>query len=452
MKTKAIYLIALAFLAGLALANNQQTATYDSLNVRVVWTFHGTREFGGLAMAPDTTLWTCYPGTHTLIKIDASDPEAIDTSFYEMDSLLGAVIDIFHDSVLIMYVGTFTDQAMLLLNINDDPPSVISRYDSPYLCFFIAGTAQPWIIVDDSILVTANRENPTRITLFDISNPADIDTYSTDNLVYTIASYFSCKDSFLFITRCTDASTEPPYSLRTRLSVVNIADPFNPVHDTILYSYHLHISSPEVPIPSVVADTFLFLAANYFEAPLADVYSIADPTAPRHLGAIGEYAWRYSKRVIDYQNGYLYSGMWIHDITGFPTNDSLVGYIDGMPSFLKVCGEYIYRITGASFVIYEFYEYDPNHVFVPEIKAPATQERFFLSPNPIYKYANIRLPEPLAGEIEIYNILGQRIAGKKVISSKMEYSFDLSDYSPGLYLVTFRSGDMRFSKKLIILE
>jgi len=57
MKTKAICLLALALLAGFTLADGQQTATYDSLNVRVHWTFHGIHEFSGLALAPDTSLW-----------------------------------------------------------------------------------------------------------------------------------------------------------------------------------------------------------------------------------------------------------------------------------------------------------------------------------------------------------------------------------------------------------
>ncbi|MCK5833970.1 hypothetical protein KAH81_09930 [bacterium] len=52
-------------------------------------------------MAPDTTLWTCYPSTNTLIEIDASDPDAIDTNFYAIDTTIIGVKEVLDDSMLI---------------------------------------------------------------------------------------------------------------------------------------------------------------------------------------------------------------------------------------------------------------------------------------------------------------------------------------------------------------
>ena len=104
MKNLPLSLLALALLCGAVLADGQQT-TYDSLNVRVVWTLHAytTYGFGRLVMAEDTTLWSVYVATDTLVKIDASNPDAIDASFYAMDSLLTGVEGIIDDSLLLAY-------------------------------------------------------------------------------------------------------------------------------------------------------------------------------------------------------------------------------------------------------------------------------------------------------------------------------------------------------------
>jgi len=455
MKTKAICLIALALLAGLTFADGQQTATYDSLNVRVHWTFHGIREFGGLALAPDTSLWTCYPGTNTLIEIDASNPEAIETNFYEMDSVMGCVIDVYHDSILIVYDGTETYQAMLLITINDDPPSVINRYESPYLCFFGISLDRPWIVVNDSILITADMTNAYSISIFDISDPLDIDTFSTQTFIYGRANTFSTKDSMLYSTWCSAPGTEPPFTLQTTLAVTNIADYSNPFHEMHLYDFHPHPTSPEVSIRSVVVDSFLFLAANYLnydDAPLCDVYNIADPTNPIHTGYIGPHLCEYVKRCMAYQDGYLYAGMYIYDISGFPGTDSLVGYITGQPWEMEVFGKYFAIIQATSFLILEFTEYDSTRQAISENPPPRdTWDGMFLSPNPAHRMCNVRLNSPSYGDISIYNVLGQKVASERTTPFKKEYDIAVSDVPAGLYLVAFQSGSERKIKKLVIL-
>jgi hypothetical protein len=109
--------------------------------------------------------------------------------------------------------------------------------------------------------------------------------------------------------------------------------------------------------------------------------------------------------------------MWIHDVVGYPTTDSLVGYIDGQPTSLKICGKYIYQICGDTFGITEFYEYDPNHVFVPEIKAPARPSAIEISayPNPFNSAVTIAVDgvgdgSPVPFDVEIYDVNGRRVA------------------------------------------
>ena len=389
---------------------------YDSLNVRVHWTFHGTAEFAGLALAPDTTLWTCYPGTHTLIEIDASDPEAIDTNFYEMDSTIWGIADIIQDTILLVMGWNGTNQAIYPINIADDPPSSISFYESPYLAFWHAGSGDSRIIIDDSILITPGRTDPAKISIFDLSEINDIDTFSTGLLVYTVANWFSVKDSFIFITDCGTAETDPPYNLRTFISVVNIADPRNPVYDTTIYAFHENWLSPAVPIPSVVVhDTLLFLASNYDEspAPIADVYNISDPTNPYHVGSVGDYLSERSKRCIAFQNDYLYAGMYIYDLQGYPDTDSLIGLRFGEPQWLEVNGEFIYLIQGHSFVIHEFYEFDTTRQAVLDAPPPrADKISISAYPNPFNSTCRIGIESGgwRVESVEIYDVNGRMVA------------------------------------------
>ncbi len=454
MKTKAICLIGiifLALLAGLALAGGQQGQTLDSLNMRCIFQFHGDDYLSGLAMAPDTTLWTCYSGTDTLIQIDASDPDAIDTNFFAIDSILNGIADVIQDTILIAMSWDGTDQGLYSININTSPPEVVSHYKSPHLCFWGISLDEPWIVVDDSILVTAERSNSSYIALFDLSDVTNIDTFSTNTLMYGISSHFSVKDSILYITWCSANETEPPYHLKTWLSVMNIANPYNPIHETHLYAWHWDNYHPEVAIPSVASDSFLFLAANYEEMVIADVYNISDPTAPVYVGQLGPNT-NIAKYCMIYENDYLYAGAWIKDMQGYPDTDSLVGYAVGAPRWMEACGKYLYRITGASFVAFEFYEFDTTRQAINETQPPRdTWEEMFLSPNPAYQMCNVRLNCPSYGNISIYNVLGQKVKELETTPFRKQYSISFDNEPNGLYLVTFHTGDKIITKKVVII-
>jgi len=453
MKTKAICLITLALLAGFTLADGQQTATYDSLNVRVHWTFHGDGEFRGLALAPDTTLWTCYPSTTTLIEIDASNPEAIDTNFYEMDSTLGIVLGIEQDTVLIVVSSVSTIRT---INIHSDPPEIIDSYTSS-----VARFTDRWFC-KDSLLISIDNNSPRLLSFFNLSDPSNIDIFATeiDPYGYTLPKDFVIVGNTLLGITCRDLTgTEPPYSPKTYITVFDISDYSNPVLDTVYeyWNYAWDPSHRNCYTPSlIVDDTLLIVGANYIDydvGHLVDIFNISDPSAPILTARVGDYLAEYEKRCMAYQDGYLYAGMYIYDISGFPGNDSLVGYITGQPWEIEVFGKYLAIIQATSFLILEFTEYDSTRQAISENPQPRdTWDGMFLSPNPAHRMCNVRLNSPSYGDISIYNVLGQRVAGKKVVSSKTDYSFDLSDYSPGLYLVTVRSGELRISKKMIVLE
>jgi hypothetical protein len=412
MKTKAICLLALALLSGAAMANEKET-TYDSLNVRVVWTFHGDHRFAGLAMAPDTTLWTCYANTDTLIQIDASDPEAIDTNFYAIDTAIIGVKKVLDDSLLIAMSLDGTYFHFQVININLSPPSVVASYVSPHLSNHRGNTAS--LIIND-MYFTMDNTSIGDLAIFDLSDPFNIDTIATA-IDRGIGNWFEIIDTLLYVTYFAGSGSGELYSNTYYIRIFNISDIYNPIYDTTLSYITRGATTSVLQCPSVIVDTLMFVAANYYEGPLADVYSIADPTSPVYLGEIGVSSWMYDKYVIDYQNGYLYSGMWIHDVVGYPTTDSLVGYIDGQPTSLKICGKYIYQICGDTFGITEFYEYDPNHVFVPEIKAPARPSAIEISayPNPFNSAVTIAVDgvgdgSPVPFDVEIYDVNGRRVA------------------------------------------
>jgi hypothetical protein len=410
MKKTILSLLALALLSGAAMANEKET-TYDSLNVRVVWTFHGDHRFAGLAMAPDTTLWTCYANTDTLIQIDASDPEAIDTNFYAIDTAIIGVKEVLDDSMLITISFDGTYFHFQVININLSHPSVVASYVSPHLSNHRGNTASR--IIND-MYFTMDNTSIGDLAIFDLSDPFNIDTIATA-IDRGIGNWFEIIDTLLYVTYFAGSGSGELYSNTYYIRIFNISDIYNPIYDTTLSYITRGATTSVLQCPSVIVDTLMFVAANYYEGPLADVYSIADPTSPVYLGEIGVSSWMYDKYVIDYQNGYLYSGMWIHDVTGYPTSDSLVGYIDGTPKFQEMNGEFIYLVQASSFVILDFYEYDPNHVFVPEIKAPPKPSAFEISayPNPFNSSVTIAVDcRGLINQtptVEIFDLNGRKI-------------------------------------------
>jgi len=416
MKNTLLCLLSLALLCTPALADGQQTATYDSLNVRVHWTFLGIREFGGLAMAPDTTLWTCYPGTNTLIEVDASNPEAIDTNFYEMDSTLGAVLEVVDDSLLLIMNYNLLDGTYWLrtININSSPPSIVASYTSNHLSYKYYQTASR--IIND-MYFTMDRQSIGDLAIFDLSDPMNIDTIATA-IDRGTGKWFEIVDTFLYASYFEGEDLGGGYYHNTyKIKMINISNIHTPFYDTTLSFISATATGPTIPCPSVIVDTLMFVAANYYEGPLADVYNISDPTNPVHLGEIGVHSFMYDKYVITHENGYLYSGMWIHDITDYPTDDSLVGYITGTPEYQEVSGKYIYRMQASSFTILEFYGYDTLHVYTPEINTPPKPGIISLSayPNPFNSAVTISIDTPVGAglrpaRVEIFDIAGRRAA------------------------------------------
>lgn len=453
MKTTTI-ILALALLAGLMLADGQQGQTLDSLNVRNIFRWGGSgASLSRMALESDSTIWSCYVAD-TLVEIIASDPENIDTNFYSVDSTINAALGIVDDSILIVS-GYQEDAWLRSINIRATPPEIIANYQADEVW-----DSYLWrrAVIFDSMLVTHDADTPlTQLVFLNLSNPTDIDTFITgfegwEDYGFRAPVKFAKKDSMLYGTwlGCLGGA---PCNWTLYISVINISDYSNPVLDTVVSfsRFYGDYSASGNDAPCIVVDSFLIVAINNYECShQCEVFDISNPTQPIYYESFGG---NHSSTEIKYQDPYLYAGAYIYDLSGYPESDSLIGYYDasGSRGFLIANGKYYYTKNGLGFEIFEFLAWDSLQGISTEPANRDTYEEMFLLPNPANQFAKISLPEPLAGEIEIYNILGQQVAGKEVISSQMDYSFDLSDYSPGLYLVTFRSGELRISKKLVIL-
>ena len=427
----------------------QKTTTYDSLNVRVHWTFHGAHEFSGLAMAHDTTLWTCYRGIDTLIKIDASNPSSVDTEFYDIDTALIVILGIVDDSMLIVFCNISGTRSLKTINIHSSPPSVVASYTSPHLSYM---TLQTGSMLIDSYYFTMDYADVGDLAIFDLSDPTDIDTYATgleDGLGY----WYAIKDTFFYGIYANYFAEVPPYyNVRYYYDLLDISDPYNSEYVST-ETLNTHISESELPpIPSIIVDTFLYVAANYEHAPyyLVDEYNISDPTHPVFVRAIdNSFDYEMDKWCIAYQNGYLYVGMYIYDLVG----DSLVGYITGWPEWQEVNGRWIYNAFEYSFAILEFFAYDSStRVDILESDQPALQYEYQmqLQPNPTAQFTNLKLSSPFLGQVDIYNIRGQKVAQDIIVPFKSDYPIDLSDFAPGIYLVRAQIGNVTITKKLLV--
>ena len=124
MRSFVICVVSIMLLAGLAFADGQDE---DSLNVRIIWEFPASSQ--GLAMTPDTCLWTTNYRSTVLIEVIASDTSAIDTNFYEIDSVLHCVLGIVDDSMLITWFHDDYSAAIRVFNIEDTPPTLVNNYD-----------------------------------------------------------------------------------------------------------------------------------------------------------------------------------------------------------------------------------------------------------------------------------------------------------------------------------
>ena len=425
----------------------------DSLNVRHHWSMPHTGRT--MVMDSDTNIWFVEPGTDNLVKVDVSnvsDTSTINTYFYDMDSVMWEVVGIVNDTMLLAgYVNLYT------INIAANPPQLISTYTSSHY------RGLP-VFLRDSLMVTMDRENrDSCIALFNISDPTNIDTYAT-NIGATVYSgippatgaymiSFSAKDSALYLCYCVDYSLYDPYHPWPSIyvSVINIADYRNPVFDTTYRYSYSDADYPELPAPSVVVDSFLYIATNNFNNYDAIVLNISNPINPVGEGVVGS-SWQ-EKKAIAYQNGYLYVGARIYNISSSPTGDSLVGYysVPGISFggwYQIPFNNYIFCLT-PWFTVLDFYEY--SQVYEPNNRLPETEPDIYLTPNPSIKYSNLNIPNPLDGTMEIYDIRGQRIEQFEISRQNTTYTIDLTEYSTGLYLVTYNFGNKRVVKKLLVL-
>ena len=444
---KTTIILALALFAGLALAGGQQGQTIDSLNVRNIFRL-GIDVGEAIALGPDSIIWMTIYGTDTLIAVDASDPEDITVTYWDMDTLFIGTIAVVDDSFLLVYGNPY----IRTININRTPPEIVASYTSPHLDNPHYYTSY----VKDSFLITQEPDSDWyQKAFFNISDPMNIDTFITgfgpwESYGYHAPRYFAKKDSIIYGTwlGCGGA----PCNWTLYIYVIDVSDYSNPFLDTVLAFSRTYgdYSAIVGDAACIVVDSFLIVAINNYECSYhCEVFDISNPTEPEFSDYFGG---PHGSLDMDYQEPYLYAGEYIYDLSGYPDTDSLIGYyVDVGRSSLIPNGHYFYTINAFGFEIFEFFAWDTLLGISTEPINRDTYDEMFLLPNPANRFANIRLPSPLEGEIEIYNILGQRVARKDIIASEMEYNFDLSDYSPGLYLVSIKSGDIRISKKLVVL-
>lgn len=76
---------------------------------------------------------------------------------------------------------------------------------------------------------------------------------------------------------------------------------------------------------------------------------------------------------------------------------------------------------------------------------------FSILPNPASTQITIKLPSnPIASEIEIFNILGKRILTRS-LNNTIDTQISISDWQSGLYVIRIKSGDNSQIKRFIKL-
>ena len=425
----------------------------DSLNMHYVW---GMPYAGHtMVMDGDTNIWFVMPFTDTLVKVDVSNPSAIDTDFFDVDSVGIQVVGIVDDTILIV-IGN----SIMAIDINDNSPSLLTDYYSEH---FRCPDVGQQLYLRDSLLVSRDRAFPDScLAFFNVSDPTNIDTFCTGIRGTSYSrfneTYFASKDSVLYLCYCVDYyfSGDPydtPYP-HIYVSVINIADYHNPEF-VGTYSFNT-CDAPYagLPAPSVVADSFLYIAANFYDNYDAVVLNISNPLSPEYIGTLGEALMGEPprRRSIAYQNGYIYVGPRIYNISSSPTGDSLVGYYFRCPEpdAQLLNGEYVYWSTGLGFFVLDFDEY--SQVYEPNNRVPEYEPDFYLSPNPSLKYSNLSFPNPLNGTMDIYDIRGQKMEQIEIKPDKSTYTIDLSKYPMGLYLVSYNFARGKIVKKLVVLK
>lgn len=75
---------------------------------------------------------------------------------------------------------------------------------------------------------------------------------------------------------------------------------------------------------------------------------------------------------------------------------------------------------------------------------------FFIYPNPSNDIFNIKFGTPTNFNLNVFDITGKTIISKKIDSSQNAYELDMSNFSPGIYILNIEKNDLFKTKKLIL--
>lgn len=106
--------------------------------------------------------------------------------------------------------------------------------------------------------------------------------------------------------------------------------------------------------------------------------------------------------------------------------------------------ELTYQIeTGESYTVRQnFVVLDSNSV--------DSKQDYVIHPNPSIGKFIVSLPEEMQGTIKLYNMLGVEILSEDLQSNKIDYTFDLSTYTNGVYLVNVVTPQGIMNKRIIL--
>lgn len=80
-----------------------------------------------------------------------------------------------------------------------------------------------------------------------------------------------------------------------------------------------------------------------------------------------------------------------------------------------------------------------------------SRESLTLSPNPACDAATIAYNTTISGNLEVYDVLGRKLAAQSIAQGSGSWSLDVRDYRPGLYrVVLHREGSVALQQLLVI--
>ncbi len=152
----------------------------------------------------------------------------------------------------------------------------------------------------------------------------------------------------------------------------------------------------------------------------------------------------------------------IRDILGIPT---VVGRTL-MYSFVSRTGESVFIITADTLqgdsglingLLVGWSKTDAANIAVSELELPSSTSLLQNYPNPFNPRTSIsyRLAQSGRVELAIYNVLGERVAtlaNKSKLAGEYTLSFDASGLTSGVYFYTLTSGDIRQTRKMLLLR